>query len=44
MSKAKRIVDAARQAIERKETQGVKEQIEQLERTERMFKGVVARS
>jgi molecular chaperone DnaK len=44
MSKARRIVDAARQAIERKETQAVKEQIEQLERTERMFKGVVARS
>ncbi|MCE7888816.1 MAG: molecular chaperone DnaK [Sorangiineae bacterium PRO1] len=44
MSKAKRIVDATRSAIERSDTEAVKEQIEQLQRTERMFKGVVARS
>jgi molecular chaperone DnaK len=44
MSKAKRIVETARQAIERKDTDAVKEAIEQLQRTERMFKGVVARS
>jgi molecular chaperone DnaK len=44
MSKAKRIVDGARAAIEQKNTQAVKDHIEQLQRTERMFKGVVARS
>jgi molecular chaperone DnaK len=44
MSKAQRIVETARQAIERKDTEAVKEAIEQLQRTERMFKGVVARS
>ncbi|MFO0568678.1 MAG: molecular chaperone DnaK [Polyangiaceae bacterium] len=44
MSKAKRIVEVTRQALERGESEVVKEQIEQLQRTERMFKGVVARS
>jgi molecular chaperone DnaK len=44
MAKAKRIVESARSAIERKETEAVKEHVEQLARTERMFKGVVARS
>ena len=44
MSKAKRIVEATRAAIERTDTEAVKEQVEQLQRTERMFKGVVARS
>ena len=44
MSKANRIVEATRSAIERGDVAAVKEQIEQLQRTERMFKGVVARS
>ncbi|MBK7581844.1 MAG: molecular chaperone DnaK [Myxococcales bacterium] len=44
MSKAKRIVEATRACIEKGDSDGLKEQIEQLQRTERMFKGVVARS
>jgi molecular chaperone DnaK len=44
MSKAQRIVEATRSAIERGDSDAVKEQVEQLQRTERMFKGVVARS
>jgi hypothetical protein len=37
-------VDRTRQAIERKDADAVKEQLEQLARTERMFRGVVARA
>ncbi|MBI3201528.1 MAG: molecular chaperone DnaK [Myxococcales bacterium] len=44
MSKAKRIVEATQAAIAKNDTAGLKEQVEQLQRTERMFKGVVARS
>ncbi len=44
MSKAKRIVEATQAAIAKSDTAGLKEQVEQLQRTERMFKGVVARS
>lgn len=44
IAKAQGILERARQAIERKDTAAVKEQLEQLARTERMFRGVVARS
>jgi molecular chaperone DnaK len=44
IEKAKAIVDKARQAIERKDAAAVKEQIEGLTRTHRMFKGVVAKT
>jgi molecular chaperone DnaK len=44
IEKAKAIVDKARQAIDRKEAAAVKEQIEGLTRTHRMFKGVVAKT
>jgi molecular chaperone DnaK len=37
-------VEKTRTAIERKDTAAVKEQVEQLARTQRMFKGVVARA
>ena len=44
IEKAKAIVDKARAAIERKDAAAVKEQIEGLTRTHRMFKGVVAKT
>ena len=44
IEKAKAIVDKARSAIERKDAAAVKEQIEGLTRTHRMFKGVVAKT
>jgi molecular chaperone DnaK len=43
IGKARGIVDKARQAIARKDAAAVKEQMESLTRTHRMFKGVVAR-
>jgi molecular chaperone DnaK len=44
MSRAAGVLDRTRKAISSKNTDAVKEQIEQLSRTERMFKGVVARA
>ena len=44
IEKAKAIVDKARAAIEKKDAAAVKEQIEGLTRTHRMFKGVVAKT
>jgi molecular chaperone DnaK len=44
IAKAQKVVERTRDAIERKQTAAVQEQLEQLARTERMFKGVVARS
>jgi molecular chaperone DnaK len=44
IEKARTIVDKARAAIERKDAAAVKEQIEGLTRTHRMFKGVVAKT
>src|SRR5262245_1721572 len=44
IEKAKAIVEKARQAIGRKDAAAVKEQIEGLTRTHRMFKGVVAKT
>ncbi len=44
IEKAKAIVDKARAAIERKDAAAVKEQLEGLTRTHRMFKGVVAKT
>jgi len=44
IGKARSILERARAAIQRKDTEAVKEQIEQLARTQRMFKGVVARA
>jgi molecular chaperone DnaK len=44
IEKAKAIVDKARAAIERRDAAAVKEQIEGLTRTHRMFKGVVAKT
>ena len=43
IGKARGIVDRARQAISKKDAAAVKEQMESLTRTHRMFKGVVAR-
>ena len=43
IGKARGIVDRARQAIAKKDAAAVKEQMESLTRTHRMFKGVVAR-
>jgi molecular chaperone DnaK len=43
IGKARGIVDRSRQAIGRKDSAAVKEQMESLTRTHRMFKGVVAR-
>ncbi len=43
IGKARGIVDRARQAITKKDAAAVKEQMESLTRTHRMFKGVVAR-
>jgi molecular chaperone DnaK len=44
IEKARAIVEKARGAIERKDAAAVKEQIEGLTRTHRMFKGVVAKT
>jgi molecular chaperone DnaK len=44
IEKAKAIVEKARAAIQRKDAAAVKEQIEGLTRTHRMFKGVVAKT
>ena len=44
IEKARAIVEKARAAIERKDASAVKEQIEGLTRTHRMFKGVVAKT
>ncbi|MBN2193940.1 MAG: molecular chaperone DnaK [Polyangiaceae bacterium] len=44
ISKARNVLDRARKAIAAKDKQAVKDHLEQLARTERMFKGVVARS
>jgi molecular chaperone DnaK len=44
IEKARAIVEKARSAIERKDAAAVKEQIEGLTRTHRMFKGVVAKT
>jgi len=44
IEKARAIVEKARAAIERKDAAAVKEQIEGLTRTHRMFKGVVAKT
>jgi molecular chaperone DnaK len=44
IAKARGIVEKARAAIQRKDGAAVKEQAEQLGRTQRMFKGVVARA
>jgi molecular chaperone DnaK len=43
IDKARGVLERARRAIDSKHTATVREQIEHLERTERMFKGVVAR-
>jgi molecular chaperone DnaK len=43
IQKARRVVDTARSAIQGRQTSALRDQIEQLERTERMFKGVVTR-
>ncbi len=43
IGKARNIVDRARQAIAKKDVAAVREQLESLQRTHRMFKGVVAR-
>ncbi|HMR77733.1 MAG TPA: Hsp70 family protein, partial [Polyangiaceae bacterium] len=44
ISKAQGIVEATKKAITQKDTALLKEQLEQLARTERMFRGVVART
>jgi molecular chaperone DnaK len=44
ISKAQGVLERVRKAIERKDTGAVKDQLDQLARTERMFKGVVART
>jgi molecular chaperone DnaK len=44
IEKARAVVSRARQAIERKDVAAVKEQLEGLTRTHRMFKGVVAKT
>ncbi len=43
IQKARNVVDTARSAIEGKQTAALQEYVDQLERTERMFKGVVTR-
>jgi molecular chaperone DnaK len=43
INKARGTLEKARSAITAKDTQAVKQQVEQLQRTQRMFKGVVAR-
>ncbi len=42
--KARTVLDRTRQTIDQKDTAALKEQLEQLARTERMFRGVVART
>ncbi|HVU05374.1 MAG TPA: molecular chaperone DnaK [Polyangiaceae bacterium] len=44
IGKARSVLEKSREAIRRKETQAVKEQVEGLARTQRMFKGVVSRA
>jgi molecular chaperone DnaK len=44
ISKARSVLEKSRDAIRRKETQAVKDQVEGLARTQRMFKGVVSRA
>jgi molecular chaperone DnaK len=44
ISKARSVLEKSRDAIKRKETQAVREQVEGLARTQRMFKGVVSRA
>jgi molecular chaperone DnaK len=44
MARARAVVERTRQAIASRQTESVREQVEQLARTERMFKGVVARA
>jgi len=44
ISKARNVLERARKSIAAKDKQAVKDQLEQLARTERMFKGVVARA
>jgi molecular chaperone DnaK len=44
IGKAQTVLERVRKAIERKDTGAVKDQLDQLARTERMFKGVVART
>jgi molecular chaperone DnaK len=44
ISKARSVLDKSKDAIRRKETQAVREQVEGLARTQRMFKGVVSRA
>ena len=43
LGKARKAVESTRTAISRKDTSAVKTQVEQLHRTQRMFKGVVTR-
>lgn len=43
ISKARSVLEKSREVIRRKETQAVKDQVEGLSRTQRMFKGVVSR-
>ena len=43
LAKARSVVERARQAVQRKDTQAVHEQVDMLERTIRMFRGVVSR-
>lgn len=43
ISKARSVLEKSREVIRRKETQAVKDQVEGLARTQRMFKGVVSR-
>jgi molecular chaperone DnaK len=44
ISKARSVLEKSRDAIRRKETKAVREQVEGLARTQRMFKGVVSRA
>jgi len=43
LAKARSVVERARQAVQRKDTGAVREQVDMLERTIRMFRGVVTR-
>ncbi len=43
LAKARSVVERARLAVQRKDTQAVREQVDMLERTIRMFRGVVSR-
>jgi molecular chaperone DnaK len=43
LAKARSVVERARQAVQRKDTIAVREQVDMLERTIRMFRGVVSR-